>query len=147
MDSTPSQKNLLRLRCSVQNYDWGLKGHDSRVARLYARNSGSETRPDSPYAELWMGTHESGPSFVVQAPRASNGVSVDVDVDDDVGVSLKKWISENPNVLGDKVLHNWGCDLPFLFKVQYTNSAPVFPTMCLCISVWIWIFGYNFALC
>ena len=84
-----------------------------------------------------MGTHESGPSFVVHAPRASNGVSVDVDDDDDddVGVSLKKWISENPNVLGDKVLHNWGCDLPFLFKVQYTNSAPVFPTMCLCLSV------------
>ncbi|XP_030940362.1 mannose-6-phosphate isomerase 1-like [Quercus lobata] len=125
MDSTPSQKNLLRLRCSVQNYDWGLKGHDSQVARLYALNSGSETRPDSPYAELWMGTHESGPSFVVQAPRASNGVSVDVDVDvdDDVGVSLKKWISENPNVLGDKVLHNWGCDLPFLFKVLSVAKA------------------------
>ncbi|XP_075660641.1 mannose-6-phosphate isomerase 2-like isoform X2 [Castanea sativa] len=119
MDSTPSQKNLLRLRCSVQNYDWGLKGHDSRVARLYAQNSGSETRPDIPYAELWMGTHESGPSFVVQAPRASNGVSVD----DDVGVSLKKWISENPNVLGDKVLHNWGCDLPFLFKVLSMAKA------------------------
>ncbi|KAL4652103.1 hypothetical protein ACB092_01G208900 [Castanea dentata] len=121
MGSTPSQKNLLRLRCSVQNYDWGLKGHDSRVARLYARNSGSETRPDCPYAELWMGTHESGPSFVVEAPRASNGVSVDVD--DDVGVSLKKWISENPNVLGDKVLHNWGCDLPFLFKVLSVAKA------------------------
>ncbi|KAM4123806.1 hypothetical protein ACB094_01G184400 [Castanea mollissima] len=68
-----------------------------------------------------MGTHESGPSFVVEAPRASNGVSVDVD--DDVGVSLKKWISENPNVLGDKVLHNWGCDLPFLFKVLSVAKA------------------------
>ncbi|KAL4632743.1 hypothetical protein ACB092_04G072300 [Castanea dentata] len=77
------------------------------------------TRPDIPYAELWMGTHESGPSFVVQAPRASKGVSVD----DDVGVSLKKWISENPNVLGDKVLHNWGCDLPFLFKVLSMAKA------------------------
>ena len=41
---------------------------------------------------------------------------------------------ENPT---DKVLHNWGHDLPFLFKVHFTNSAHVFPTMCLC--VWIWI--------
>ena len=144
MDSTPSQKNLLRLRCSVQNYDWGLKGHDSRVARLYARNSGSETRPDSPYAELWMGTHESGPSFVVQAPRASNGVSVDVDVDDDVGVSLKKWISENPNVLGDKVLHNWGCDLPFLFKVQYTNFCSMFFPLCVCLYEFEFEFEFLF---
>ena len=84
---------------------------------------------------------------MVQAPRASNGVSVDVD--DDVGVSLKKWISENPNVLGDKVLHNWGCDLPFLFKVQYTNSAQCFSQY---VSVFMnlnlnFFFGYNFALC
>lgn len=89
-----------------------------------------------------MGTHESGPSFVVQAPRASNGVSVDVD--DNVGVSLKKWISENPNVLGDKVLHNWGCDLPFLFKVQSTNSARfshyVFLSINLNFSFWVQFF-------
>lgn len=121
MGSTPyEKKNLLRLRCSVQNYDWGLKGHDSRVARLSAHNSGSEIRPDTPYAEFWMGTHQSGPSFVVHTPRGSNGVSVVKSDNDDVGVSLKSWISDNPNVLGDKVLDKWGCDLPFLFKVINT---------------------------
>ena len=139
MGSTPyEKKNLLRLRCSVQNYDWGLKGHDSRVARLSAHNSGSEIRPDTPYAEFWMGTHQSGPSFVVHTPRGSNGVSVVKSDNDDVGVSLKSWISDNPNVLGDKVLDKWGCDLPFLFKVINTILLMFFH-MRLCLWIWIWI--------
>lgn len=116
MDSQPSllgeQRKLQRLRCSVQSYDWGRRGQQSRVAGLSARNSGSEIQPDKPYAELWMGTHESGPSFVVQT-SVDNGVSVGPE-----GVSLKSWVSENPDALGDKVLDKWGCDLPFLFKVE-----------------------------
>lgn len=53
---------VVKLRCSVQNYDWGIKGDESTVARLYARNSEKEIDVEKPYAEFWMGTHEPGPS-------------------------------------------------------------------------------------
>lgn len=107
-NGTKSQKHnhLQRLQCSVKNYDWGLPGRISQVARLFELNSGSEFDPNKPFAELWMGTHDSGPSFLL-----SNGGS-------NKSVTLKAWISENPEVLGDRVLHKWGSDLPFLFKVR-----------------------------
>ncbi|XP_062150591.1 mannose-6-phosphate isomerase 1-like isoform X3 [Alnus glutinosa] len=121
MDSRPSllreQRKLQRLRCSVQCYDWGRRGQHSLVARLFARNSGSEIQQDKSYAELWMGTHESGPSFVVQT-SVDNAVSVGPE-----DVSLKSWVSENPDALGEKVLDKWGCDLPFLFKVLSVAKA------------------------
>ncbi|XP_042453462.1 mannose-6-phosphate isomerase 1-like isoform X1 [Zingiber officinale] len=98
----------LRLRCSVQNYDWGRRGEDSTVARLFERNSGAEIDPSRPYAEFWMGTHESGPSFTGS---------------DSEEVTLKKWIRENPGALGDKVVAKWGTDLPFLFKILSVASA------------------------
>ncbi|XP_061348505.1 mannose-6-phosphate isomerase 1-like isoform X2 [Gastrolobium bilobum] len=102
-------KQLQKLHCSVKNYDWGLPGRVSEVARLFALNSGSQFDPEEPYAELWMGTHDSGPSFLV-----SNGSP---------RVTLKDWISQNPDVLGDKVLQKWGSDLPFLFKVLSVAKA------------------------
>lgn len=106
---------LKRLRCSVQNYDWGKKGTEgSEVARLYELNSGSdiELEKKKPFAEFWMGTHGSGPSFVVES-GVENGDSIGSG-----SMGLKEWILKNPNVLGDGVLDKWGCDLPFLFKVQ-----------------------------
>lgn len=104
-------QNALRLRCSVQNYDWGILGNHSHVARLSALNSGSPIDSEKPYAEIWIGTHESGPSF---ADCCSwNGYELDSEM-----VTLKHWISEDPNVLGDKVADKWGGDLPFLFKVD-----------------------------
>ncbi|CAK7344331.1 unnamed protein product [Dovyalis caffra] len=111
---------LKRLRCSVQNYDWGKKGTEgSEVARLYELNSGSdiELEKKKPFAEFWMGTHGSGPSFVVES-GVENGDSTGSG-----SLSLKEWIFKNPNVLGDKVLEKWGCDLPFLFKVLSVAKA------------------------
>ncbi|KAI6691556.1 hypothetical protein NL676_028384 [Syzygium grande] len=102
---------LKRLRCSVQNYDWGRRGMESRVAKLFALNSGAEADVQRPYAEFWMGTHESGPSFLSPAGCDNGGPEISRDV------TLKAWISSNPDVLGDKVVAQWGCDLPFLFKV------------------------------
>ncbi|KAJ1443239.1 RmlC-like cupin domain superfamily [Sesbania bispinosa] len=103
------QNHLQRLHCSVKNYDWGLPGRISQVARLFALNSGSQFDPEQPYAELWMGTHDSGPSFLLSNTAQR--------------VTLKAWISENPDVLGDKVLKKWGSDLPFLFKVLSVGKA------------------------
>ncbi|OMP04764.1 Mannose-6-phosphate isomerase, type I [Corchorus olitorius] len=102
---------LRRLRAWVQNYDWGKYGAEAQVARLLALNCGVEIEPERPYAEFWMGTHGSGPSFL-----ADEG-------GEDENVGLKEWIGKNPNVLGHKVLENWGSDLPFLFKVLSVAKA------------------------
>ena len=112
-ESFSSMKKVQWLRCSVQNYDWGRKGDDSRVAKLFARNSDSEIEPEKPYAEFWMGTHDSGPSFLIPSGEEVN-VYFSVDSDSE---SLKSWILKNPNVLGEKVVQRWGGDFPFLFKV------------------------------
>ncbi|XP_065029681.1 mannose-6-phosphate isomerase 1-like [Musa acuminata AAA Group] len=102
----------LRLRCSVQNYDWGRFGEESTVARLFRRNSGKEIELGRPYAEFWMGTHESGPSFVVAAEGSGTEA-----------VTLKKWTGANPGALGNKVVEKWGNDLPFLFKILSVAKA------------------------
>ncbi|KAF2570543.1 hypothetical protein F2Q70_00003397 [Brassica cretica] len=95
------RRRLHRLRCSVKDYAWGKIGSDSLVYRVYAVNSDGQIDSTRPYAELWMGTHESGPSYLE---------------DDADGVTLRSWIAENPEALGDRVLDKWGCDLSFLFK-------------------------------
>ncbi|KAL0287872.1 UNVERIFIED_CONTAM: Mannose-6-phosphate isomerase 1 [Sesamum angustifolium] len=115
---------ILKLKCSVKRYQWGKVGKDSRVGRLYANNSKEEIRGDEPYAEFWMGTHESGPSYAV-VPVEENGGLPNGGLQRANGpkrnycdlMSLKDWIRRNPHVLGDKVLQKWGPDLPFLFKV------------------------------
>ncbi|KAI9161735.1 hypothetical protein LWI28_020251 [Acer negundo] len=117
-DLKKQRKLVQRLTCSVQNYDWGRKGPDSLVARLCQLNSGAGVEPDRSYAEFWMGTHESGPSFLVKS-GVQNGVSNDGGEDE----SFKSWLSKNPIVLGDNVLSKWGCDLPFLFKVLSVAKA------------------------
>ncbi|KAJ9147348.1 hypothetical protein P3X46_029522 [Hevea brasiliensis] len=111
------RRPLLRLRCSVQNYDWGKPGTDSQVARLFSLNSGSKIELDKLYAELWMGTHKSGPSFLLESD-VENGASIGSQC-----ITLKEWIAKNPNVLGDKVFDKWGSDLPFLFKVLSVAKA------------------------
>nr|DAD31823.1 TPA_asm: hypothetical protein HUJ06_010674 [Nelumbo nucifera] len=109
------KKQLQLLRCSVQNYDWGRIGEESKVAELFLLNSGMEIQNDKPYAELWMGTHNSGPSFLILGNR-DGGSGLEP-------LSLKSWISENPHVLGEKVVEKWGADLPFLFKVLSIAKA------------------------
>ncbi|KAF9593845.1 hypothetical protein IFM89_025630 [Coptis chinensis] len=109
-----SKKKLLpqRLRCSVQNYDWGKVGKESHVARLFSLNSGLDIEVGRSYAEIWMGTHDSGPSFIVDSGKMGGE-----------SVTLSSWISENPSVLGKKVFEEWGNNLPFLFKVLSVAKA------------------------
>eukprot|EP01018_Ginkgo_biloba_P027432 Gb_40066 [translate_table: standard] len=92
----------LRLSCTVQNYEWGRIGNASEVGRLYALISQNEVEEDKPYAELWMGTHESGHSLVILEPQGT--------------IPLKEWLVKHPEALGEKVVERWGIDLPFLFK-------------------------------
>lgn len=53
-----------------------------------------------------MGTHPSGPSLL-----ATNGMT------------LKAWLQDHKDALGDGVLARFGADLPFLFKVLSVNTA------------------------
>ncbi|CAM8996713.1 unnamed protein product [Rhodiola kirilowii] len=108
-----NSSKLQKLQCAVQHYDWGLPASESRVASLYALNSGAAAvDPTKPYAELWMGTHASGPSCL-KTESSENGVPI----------TLKSWVLQNPGVLGERVLENWGSDLPFLFKVLSVGKA------------------------
>ncbi|KAH9306649.1 hypothetical protein KI387_011053, partial [Taxus chinensis] len=106
-------KNIkaLRLCCAVQNYEWGRHGGAGEVGRLYSLISKSTPEEDKPYAELWMGTHDSGHSLVE---------------DNNEKMSLKSWLQAHPQALGDKVLERWGIDLPFLFK-ELKNVLQIVP--------------------
>ncbi len=76
---------LVRLQCIAQNYAWGRPAERSEVASLCAA-AGGKIAPTERYAELWMGTHPSGPSYVKGT-----------------GQTLRDWLAENPGALGDKV--------------------------------------------
>ena len=61
--STMTGMKPIAIKPVVKDYAWGIRGNDSRVGR-YAHTCGtiSEIDPDCPYAELWIGTHPSGPA-------------------------------------------------------------------------------------
>lgn len=95
------------LQVTVQNYDWGKRGMSSFVAQLFkAKDNSQEISDNSPYAELWMGTHPNGPSKI-------NNTSQE----------LADYIKQNPNCLGDKVVEKFGVQLPYLFKVLSVGKA------------------------
>lgn len=55
----------MELECAVQKYAWGVRGLRSSVAQLAkAVQPDLEVADDQPFAELWMGTHPSGPSVI-----------------------------------------------------------------------------------
>ncbi|VVB15999.1 unnamed protein product [Arabis nemorensis] len=110
-------EGIQRLRCAVKNYEWGRLGPDSLVARLHEANSGQRVDPAVPFAELWMGTHESAPSQVVKEEVGSGHDG------SECMVTLKSWVTDNPDLIGSRVVDKWGCDLPFLFKVLSVTKA------------------------
>lgn len=100
--------SLFRIDCGYQNYDWGKIGKASAVAK-FASTSNPSTVIDEkkPYAELWMGTHPSVPSKVVDDAELNGKVLRDV-------------VAGNPaKFLHPAVVQKFGSDqeLPFLFKV------------------------------
>lgn len=96
----------MELECAVQTYDWGRRGSKSVVAKL-AKASNSEfiLEENKPYAELWMGTHQNGPSRLKKN-----------------SIYLKDYINENKHVLGPKLAGSYD-NLPFLFKVLSVGKA------------------------
>lgn len=97
----------MELRCQIQSYAWGKCGSDSIVASLMKPSNPNITIDEkTTYAELWMGTHSNGPSFLK-----------------DENKSLDDYIKENKHTLGSLVLDKFGSQLPFLFKILSVNKA------------------------
>lgn len=88
---------LARLSGPVRDYAWGSR---SFLADLQGRPSPT----DLPEAELWFGTHPTGPASV--------------DLDDGTTRRLDALIAQDPvGVLGREVLERFGPRLPFLVKL------------------------------
>ncbi|RIA95025.1 mannose-6-phosphate isomerase [Glomus cerebriforme] len=102
-----SKPAVYKLKCAVQNYDWGKVGSESKVAQFAQNSNDFEIQLDKPYAELWMGTHPNGPSVLAEQP--SN--------------SLKEKIESNPDELLSPEISKIYGDLPFLFKVLSVRKA------------------------
>ncbi|XP_064638723.1 mannose-6-phosphate isomerase-like [Lineus longissimus] len=108
--ATSSENFVFPLKCAVKNNAWGRLGASSEVAKL-RQGSDPDFKYDeeTPYAELWMGTHPNGPSVISNSQVEPS--------------ALKDWIKKNPESLGEKVLLKFGDDLPFLFKVLSVNKG------------------------
>ncbi|KAJ3552008.1 hypothetical protein NM688_g4384 [Phlebia brevispora] len=103
---------MIRLRGSVQNYDWGKQGSHSLVAKLGKNGIGPEFELDENeyYAEMWMGTHQNGPAHLYN----------------DQAKSLLSLIETSPeHFLGKTLLAKWpeSRQIPFLFKILSIAKA------------------------
>ncbi|KAL5504195.1 PMI1 [Sanghuangporus vaninii] len=95
---------------TTQKYDWGKVGLKSKVAQFAnaARAPGFTLDEDAPYAELWMGTHPSSPSRLLD------------------GTTLAEHLAANPSLIGDEIImkfHAENGDIPFLFKILAIEKA------------------------
>ena len=96
----------MELYCAVQEYAWGKVGPKSQVAQLSKNRPDFELKPDTTYAELWMGTHPNGPSKIAGSSE-----------------TLDAYIKSHPEVLGNSCREKFGNNLPFLFKILSVNKA------------------------
>jgi mannose-6-phosphate isomerase len=89
------------LQNSIQHYPWGERGKEAYIPRLLDLDVESN---DTPFAELWIGTHPSAPSKVV------------MDSNEDMLLSelIRKYPAE---ILGPSVQNAFNGQLPFLLKV------------------------------
>jgi len=60
-----NDKNIYKLKCACQNYDWGKFANDSLVATALRKN-GENVDDKKKYAEYWMGSHPNGPSKIIK---------------------------------------------------------------------------------
>lgn len=117
---------VLPLHCSTQQYAWGKVGEESTVAQLQLgfREKGFKLDPSAPYAELWMGTHPSGPSSVNVDMYSESPLATSEDDLVEDRILLSDWIKENPtSVLGKECVERFGSNIPFLFKVLSVKKS------------------------
>ena len=63
---------------ALKNYAWGLAGRDSLAAALHASNARVAVDSEEPAAELWLGTHTSGPSTTRDGGLLRDAVGTDL---------------------------------------------------------------------
>lgn len=93
----------------VKNYHWGKVGNESYIAKFQAINSSTlsngqqKSKDKTPLAELWFGTHPSGPTTVF--------------VDNQL-IRLDSFLSKQPEMVGN-IEHflKYNKKLPFLLKL------------------------------
>jgi len=103
---------LFPLMCETKTYAWGRRGRSSLVATLACgMDRGFEISEEREYAELWMGTHPSGPSLVaLQTPLRTL-------------TPLAEMLKLNPQLAGEKRYHTHVPGLPYLFKILSVRTA------------------------
>lgn len=86
---------------AIQHYAWGGKRFIPELIQMPNPSKQS-------FAELWMGTHYKGPAIIINGENQQQ--------------ELKEYISNQPEILGDKIIQNFGVQLPFLFKILDVNA-------------------------
>ncbi len=115
-----SSSSFCKLACVAQRYAWGKRRNASLVAHLASAGSSNSTTAassssssssgeDDRFAELWMGTHPSGPSAVAGSGQPA--------------LSLKDWLQQHEGFVGQVPAGYLPDDLPFLFKVLSIETA------------------------
>ncbi|POS82273.1 hypothetical protein EPUL_005949, partial [Erysiphe pulchra] len=102
------QPTLIRLKCGVNNYNWGKIGSESTAANFAAATPSDDFTilENLPYSELWMGTHLSNPSRDVNTKQ-----------------TLLDIIKNNQYLISAEICSKFGVELPFLFKVISIRKA------------------------
>lgn len=116
-----SPRALLRLRGRINDYDWGKPGTTSLVAKLASEAVGPDYKvdPNHTYAELWAGTHPSGPASIFSESASTLPPLSSV-------VSLSSLIEAHPDhYLGNATLQKFpdSRDVPYLFKILSIAKA------------------------
>ncbi|ESK87995.1 mannose-6-phosphate isomerase [Moniliophthora roreri MCA 2997] len=102
---------------TTQQYDWGKRGSKSKVAQLASASQIPNFFLDEskPYAELWMGTHPTSPSHLLDSASGS------------ASTKLSEYLKSNPSLIGSRVAELFPDakegNLPFLFKVLSIEKA------------------------
>ncbi|EEA05583.1 phosphomannose isomerase type I family protein [Cryptosporidium muris RN66] len=123
MDKEIQNIEYLDIFPTIKHYDWGVLGKNSMVYSLskHTRDLNYSSKEISlPFAELWYGTHKSGPSFVyindgniINLNKALNNLDNDF-----LGISYtnKSFINNTQERLDLNNLNN-NYVLPFLLKI------------------------------
>jgi len=101
--------SVIQLKCYCNNYPWGKKGQDSLAAKYCASTPGTDFKLEDgkEYAEMWMGTYPTTPSYVLST-----------------GELLQDVLNANKDkLIGKTVLDKFGADLPFLPKILSMAKA------------------------
>ncbi|KCV71693.1 mannose-6-phosphate isomerase, class I [Fonticula alba] len=116
------------LRGAIQHYEWGTTGSESllyKFARDAHQYAPTDDHSRTPFAELWLGTHPSGPASVLTSPEAAaDDPRPASSLGDARAVTLGAFIGAQPGVLGvGAAAPTPGAELPFLLKVLSVRTA------------------------